>query len=262
MGTINRRSKIKNINNYEFTNFGFLVRWALLLVALVVYLVWNEFCIEKFENWSSEPPLCFQNENIVPGEYQLWMSVQRVWFPLGFGWMLCQPFDTLRKSLDWVEDELPTKPRQRWTRICDTWQQRQRQRRRRSGAMNDNADRPLSEMMNMALSYLLLAGQVALLVLSVFGILFAIVTVTPPFYTPFAELFFFVWSVYNVYKVRQVNAAQGLVVACPSKPDSWTHCKENPEEQLGFGQILPFCLLLNTVLQLADMYSGEFFHKA
>ena len=75
--------------------------------------------------------------------------------------------------------------------------------------------------------------------------------------TPFSDLLFFVWAVYDVFKARQINTALGAVVTCPSEPANWVQCKHNPKMQFGFGQILPFCLFLSTILQLADIYSGN-----
>ena len=67
-------------------------------------------CIWKFEGWSASPPMCFQNENIVPGDYTTWMRLNRAWCPIGFTWVLLEPFEPLQKALQWVENDMPQQP--------------------------------------------------------------------------------------------------------------------------------------------------------
>jgi hypothetical protein len=218
---------------------NFMLRWLLLVMFLILYVVWTELCIHEFGRWSSKPPLCFQNENVVPGNYIVWMSLDRFWCPLGFLWVILEPVETLQKPISWIEDSLPKMPREYWELFCKEWQSRATKGRAKSEA------------------YLMLACYASRLLLSVIGVLVSIITITPPFFTPFSNLLFFVWAVYDVFKVRQINTALGAVVTCPSEPAHWVQCKQNPETQFGFGQILPFCLFLSTILQLADIYSGK-----
>lgn len=219
---------------------NFMFRWALLVALVVIYLVWNEFCIQKFEGWSHKPPLCFQNENIVPGDYTTWMHLNRIWCPLGFIWVLLEPFEPLQRALQLVENDLAGQPMRYWGDLFDTWR-----------------SRPSATPKAF---YLAMAGYAGGPLLSVIAVILAAITITPPFFTPFAGLLFVSWAVYNVYMVRRVNGSIWAIVTCPSDPTLWERCKENPEPQLGFGQILPFCLILSTVLQLADIYSGTSAH--
>lgn len=221
----------------DYCNFKF--RWILLLSFLVLYAVWTELCIRDFDRWSNEPPLCFQNENIVPGDYTTWMSLDRFWCPVGFLWVLLEPFELLHAPVRWTEDKLPLMPTACWNLMREEWRSRGTRRQAKSR------------------TFLRMACYASLLAFFSIAIVLSIITITPPFFTPFAGIIFFSWAVYDVFKVRQVNAALGAVVTCPSDPTHWIQCKQNPETRFGFGQIMPFCLLLFPVLQLADLYAGK-----
>lgn len=218
---------------------NFKLRWIILLLFLVLYAVWTELCIRDFDKWSDEPPLCFQNENMVPGNYTTWMSLDRFWCPVGFVWVLLEPFKSLRAPMRWIEDGLPLKPKEYWKLVREEWRSR--------GPRGQAKSRTLLTVVYYA----------AILVFFGIAIILSILTITPPFFMPFAEIIFFSWAVYDVFKVRQINAALGAIVTCPSDPTRWIQCKQNPETQFGFGQIMPFCLLLFPILQLADIYAGK-----
>lgn len=189
---------------------NFMFRWALLVILVAIYIVWNEFCIRKFEGWSHKPPRCSKNDNIVPGDYVTWMRLNRIWCPIGFTSILLEPFQPLQKALQRVENYLAGQPMRFWGYLCDTWR-----------------SRPTTTSKAF---YLTMAGYAGGLLWSVIAIILAAITITPPFFTPFAGLLFVSWAVYDVYMVRRVNESIGAIVTCPSDPTLWGRCKDNPEQ--------------------------------
>ena len=79
--------------------------------------------------------------------------------------------------------------------------------------------------------------------------------------SPIQNLLFFAWDLYDVRTVRKANA--DIVVVNPDyRIGKSFQNNDNPENDWGFGQILPFFMLLLPVLSAMDYFSGEFEHLA
>lgn len=48
-----------------------MLRRLLLVMFLIQHVVWTELWVHEFGKWSSKLPLCFQNENVVLGNYSV-----------------------------------------------------------------------------------------------------------------------------------------------------------------------------------------------
>lgn len=209
------------------------LRFGLYNFVLGMYFWLIVKCIEEFQNFGRETPRCFYNNSLSPGTYLFWMYVEIPWAIIQDFWIYVEAFpgpaSSLLEDLDGfaldvgrgIREDLRVVPNA--VRHLDVF-----------GCTNLLAD---------------VFWRLALLVL-------LSVTVCPPTTTPFGGFFFIVWNVYEVYWVRSANR-HILVVLPENHSGTSLQGNQNPEDDWGFGQLLPLLLLILPVLQFADTWLEE-----
>jgi hypothetical protein len=86
--------------------------------------------------------------------------------------------------------------------------------------------------------------------------LFIALTVDPPPTNPFVSTVFFIWNSTDVYTVRSAN--RHILVTYPTTfQDVSLQYNTNPEDDIGFGQLLPWFLLALPILQFWDIFREQ-----
>ena len=78
--------------------------------------------------------------------------------------------------------------------------------------------------------------------------------ITPPFAIPFWSTTYLAWSIYDAEMARNANRPY-LVAYLPSDASTSLQGNTNPEDDWGFGQLLPMFLLILPMLQIVDAIS-------
>ncbi|KAK6530285.1 hypothetical protein TWF694_003647 [Orbilia ellipsospora] len=208
------------------------IRLILLGICLTFFLYWTALSIVEFNGWDSVTPKCFFNNSIIGFEFTDWMYFDIPMAIIGNMWIYLELFGGLEKTLadfdGWVLS-LPVK-----------------------------ASRVLISLRATAR----LTGPVHGIILFVTSIiqylLFVIIAITigPPSTAPLWSIFYFIWNVYDVQTARASN--RHILVVAPSGQKSVSlQGHVNPEDDWGFGQILPLLLLLLPLLQIFDAFTEE-----
>ena len=213
------------------------LRMSLLISMLILYLYWTSLCISEFNTWHSSSPRCFFDDSKVPFWYTTWMKVDLAWTPLGWMWYIletfsrAQPVATLLKQLN----EMPM-----------------------------NASRSIQEQWNNMIQYArsprssastLLAGLSLLVVfitIQVVVVLIIVLIFCPPSTEPITNSLYYIWSIYDLLTVWRANAH--IIVECPENHSQTTlQGNSNPENDWGFGQLLPLFYLMLPLLNVFDI---------
>lgn len=222
-------------------NWGTGVRVILYLCASIIWLYWTGLCIHEFRSkWHENTPSCFYNDNWVPGEYEQWMRLDLFWTPCAWAWYYLELWPMCEKYCRTTNAFVPEVP----DRIKSNWQRYRDNVRDLGTGQSTTVKSMLSWAAICVFAIYILIEVVACLLVTLF--------VCPPSTAPWHNLFFFIWSVYDVSTVWRAN--KHIVVACPPGQYTSLQGNRNPEWDWGFGQLLPMFLLMLPALTLVDSF--------
>jgi hypothetical protein len=191
------------------------VRIALLTVVLISYLYWTVISIREFDAWSHTTPKGFYNNSRVPGWYTDWMKLDIIWAILSYQWVYAEAAGSI-VALHLVRFDLSI-AKIFWLAI---------------NKLRNIPQRPISGFPILVIS-----------LLELFFVVLAAIVVGPPCTLPFASTFFLLWCIYDGVTAR--NANQHILTANPvNLPNASLQGNTNPENDWGFGQLLPLFLLV------------------
>ena len=98
------------INVYP-TRHNWTFRLILVFIAVVLWEYWSWLAIDRFRRWNWQTPHCFENTNIIPGEYEGWIAFSLVWMPLGYGTLYLSLWEPGRELTDIFEAVIVGFPR-------------------------------------------------------------------------------------------------------------------------------------------------------
>lgn len=210
-------------------------RMALLIWTIGLYLYWSYISLGAWEAWSNVTPHCFWNDTWISyGWYTFWIKLDIPWMLLGYFWVFCEAAGVFNEEISnrlidldqWTQ----TAWRDSWKLVWSIWIQRAH--------------------MTLLSAFSNILGAVIRLIM-VFALT---ITIGPPSTTPFSCTLYFFWSTTDAETARSAN--RGILVAQPAHNKGLSlQGNENPENDWGFGQILPMCLLILPLLQIWDNFS-------
>ncbi|MCJ1481703.1 hypothetical protein MMC06_001862 [Schaereria dolodes] len=229
------------------TKHNWRVRLGLVTVAMAMWLWWTVVAIARFREFEKEDyannatPVCFENNNIIGLDYTTWMYISLAWLPFSYCTLYLGLWSEGRKFVDQFED------------LITSWPQ--------NFARHVTKLKDSRESMSSVKGVARVAIRVVLLIISSVLLLmfwtFALLVPASRTLSPIQNLIPFAWDFYDVYTVRKANA--DIVVANPNyRTGRSFQDNDNPENDWGFGQILPFVMLLLPILTAIDFVSGEF----
>ena len=220
------------------TEHNWTARLILVAVSVGLWEYWSYIALEKFDRWDWETPHCLENDNFFRGEYEGWIKLSMVWMPIGYVPLILNAFPETEFLVNAFE------------RAITDWPSKALKRLSLPGPTSiRGADHAIETIQNYLISLGILAGSV---ILWAFAILF------PASWAlgPLQALLSFAWDVYDVAVARASNAH--IVVANPAYRDGTSFQNNvNPENDFGFGQILPLAMLLLPLLTYLDLIACE-----
>ena len=210
------------------TEHNWTFRLGLLLSTIVLWGFWSYAATERFRRWNWETPYCLENTNKVPGDYNHWIIWSIIWVPLGYIPLYLNMWEFGRNWTNKFEELI---------RAC------------RRSLIHHSKDicrrRPIAEFLGK-FSLLIIEAVVCVNVLPFTVFIPASCTLLPV-----QSVISLSWDIYDVVKARAANAH--IVVANPEyRPGRSFQNNDNPEHDWGFGQILPFVMLLLPILTALD----------
>ena len=219
------------------TEHNWTARLVLIVICVGIWEWWSYLALERFDRWNWETPHCLENDSIIGGDYVVWIKFSMVWMPAGY-LPLVLSFSKKTKGVVVVFEEAITKwPYQAFQGLEGFF-----------GAVRN------SNGFIKSFKHLLFASTMS--VASIFLWAFALFLPACWALNPLQSLLSFVWDVYDIAVARAANSH--IVVANPAYRDGKSFQNNtNPEDDWGFGQILPLAMLLLPILTFMDLVSGK-----
>ena len=222
------------IHVYPFKH-NWKLRTAVFFLVNVLWEWWSLLAIDRFDRWNWETPHCLENNSIVPGDYKVWITISLVWFPVGSVTLYMNLFKNGRAFIEPVERKLFNFTKSVGQGFLEF--------------VRGSSNGLVESLVHFAI----------ILFLALLCIVFWVVVLLIPasrYLGPFQSLLSLVWNAYDVGTVRAANAQ--IVVANPTYRSTKSfQNNDNPEHDWGFGQVLPFVMLLLPILSALDMVNGE-----
>ena len=210
------------------TEHNWWFRLGILLFTLGLWEIWSYAAIERFRRWNWETPYCLENTSKVPGDYNDWIFWSMLLIPLGY----ISPYLNV-----WEFGRNWTNKFEKLIMTC--------LRSLKDHSKDISRHRSIVDLLGKA-SLLILETLVCVNVLPFTVFIPASCTLLPV-----QSAISLGWDIYDVVKARAANAH--IVVANPGyRPGRSFQNNDNPEHDWGFGQILPFVMLLLPILTALD----------
>ena len=229
------------------TKHNWAARLFLVTVAVALWQWWTTIAIERFRGFQENDyannvtPVCFENNNVFGLDYTTWMYISLAWKPIGYSTLYLALWSRGRRLTDGFEELITS-----WPVYIG-----QHLKKLKDAGENFSSVGDLTRMVVRAI--LLAISSTFLLVFWAFALFFPASRTL----SPIQNLVSFAWDFYDVYTVRKANA--DIVVVNPEyRIGKSFQNNDNPENDWGFGQILPFVMLLLPLLSGLDYISGEF----
>ena len=210
------------------TEHNWAFRLALLLLTIGLWEFRSYAAIERFRRWNWETPHCLENETIIPGEYEHWIIWSLVWMPLGYFPLYLRIWEFGRNWTDKFEELIIACPRfviRHSKNIC------------RRSSVGDRLGKALLSIIENVVCVIFLA--------------FAVLIPASCRLLPVQSFISLWWDIYDVATARAANTH--IVVVNPQyRLGRSSQNNDNPEHDWGFGQILPFVMLLLPILTALD----------
>lgn len=240
------------------------LRVNLYYSAIVLYLCWTIMCIEEWKISRLQTPRCFWNDSRLWGWYTTWLYIDIPWTIAGSLWIFAEATGNLSYFLHELDSIMVEYLKESWVHLRSIPKnakqiiyRHDRHDRYRSSRIHSSRN-TLYEWFRtgyLVLFYAFIGNVVSAIGKLIVGSLIA-VTLSPPSTIPFTSIWFFAWHIYDTDTARRAN--HDILVAFPVNSESVSlHNNLNPEDDWGFGQLLPFFLLIIPFLQMADIFADE-----
>ena len=210
------------------TEHNWTFRLCLLGSTLALWEYWSYLAIQRFRRWGLETPHCFENDSIVPGEYEHWIYISLFWMPLSYAPVFLNSFLLGRRFTYWFERRL-----KKWPPYIIRLQ------------------KDIFESRSSTQAILIIVRSAVLTLSCLVFLVFTVMIPASFTLLPFQSFLSFWWTFYDVSRARAANA-HILVANPPYRMEKSFQNNENPESDWGFGQILPMVMLLLPILTYLD----------
>lgn len=217
------------------------LRLVLFATTMLLWQWWSLWVLQKFRKSNRKGDHCFKDRNGLPGEYTIWIWMSLFWTPVAYLILYLNLWESGRHLTNRFEEIIATGPKLLRKTISfrfETWTN-----------WSANADSTVAFREGML--------SIGFAMITLLSWAFALVLPSSRFLNPVQSLLSFIWNVYDVRVLREANAR--VIYEHPEKPPSPPFLiVDDPKDHWGFGQVLPFAMMLFPILSAFDMYNGIF----
>lgn len=220
-------------------HWGF--RLVLFATTMLLWQWWGFLALQNFRTSNRKGDPCFEDSNGLLGEYTTWIWMSLFWTPVAYIVLYLNLWESGRNLTNQFEEIIVTGPKFLRKTIS-----------LRFKSLTSSSTSP--DATNTLRDFVISIGFAIFVLISW---MFALVLPASRLLNPLQSLLTFIWGVYDVWVLRQANAR--VIYEHPEKPPSPPFFTvDDPEDHWGFGQILPFVMLLFPILSALDMFNGIF----
>ncbi|MCJ1425947.1 hypothetical protein MMC29_003848 [Sticta canariensis] len=219
-------------------HWGF--RLVLFVTTMLLWQWWGLLALQNIQVSNRKGDHCFEGTNGLPGEYTTWFWMSLFWTPAVYLILYLNLWESGRKLTNRFEEVITTTGP---NFLRETIALRFKTLAKSSASRNSTD--PLKDLViSIGFAMIVLMSWTISLVLPASRLL-----------NPVQCLVSFIWDAYDVWVLREANAR--VVYEHPEKPPGppFLQTVDDPENHWGFGQILPFAMLLFPVLSALDIFN-------
>lgn len=221
------------------TQHNWVSRFALLAATMFLWQWWTWLTIQLFRDSSRKAEHCFTNTNGLPGQYTSWIWTSLWSTPVGYMVLYLNSLENGRTLTNQFEEILMAGP----TFVRKTFSFRQK---------TSKASCSRSDFVDVLRDVAISTGFIGIIFISWS---FALLLPCSRILNPLQSLISFTWNLFDVSALHGANYEM-LVENSEKLPKVSFQVFEDPEARRGFGQVLPFVMLLFPILAALDFYSG------
>lgn len=215
------------------------LRLVLLATTMLLWQWWGFLALQNFRTSNREGDHCFEDANGLLGEYTTWFWMSLFWTPIAYLFLYLNLWESGRTLTNRFEEIVVTGPKLLRRTISLRFQTSAK-----SSANPSSTDALRNFVTSIGFTIIILISWMLALVFPASRLL-----------NPIQSLLSFIWDAYDVWVLREANAR--VIYEHPDKPPSPPFLTvDDPEDHWGFGQILPFVMLLFPILSALDMFNG------
>lgn len=214
------------------------LRLVLLATTMLLWQWWGFLALRNLRTSNREDDHCFEDANGLLGEYTTWFWMSLFWTPITYLFLYLNLWESGRTLTNRFEEIIVTGPKLlRMTSL-----------RFQTSANSSANPNPTDALRNFVTS-------IGFTIIILISWMLALVFPASRLLNPIQSLLSFIWDAYDVWILREANAR--VIYEHPDKPPSPLFLTvDDPEDHWGFGQILPFVMLLFPILSALDMFNG------
>lgn len=217
------------------------LRLVLLATTMLLWQWWGLLALQNIRASNRKGDHCFEDTNGLLGGYTNWIWMSLFWTPVAYLLLYLNLWESGRNVTNRFEEIIVTGPRFLRKTIS-----------LRFKPLRNSSANPAS---SSALRDFVISIGFAMIILMSWT--FALILPASRLLNPIQSLVSFVWGAYDVWVLREANAR--VIYEHPEKPPSPPFLTvDDPEDRWGFGQTLPFVMLIFPILSALDMYNGIF----
>lgn len=214
------------------------LRLVLFAATMLLWQWWGVWVVENFRTSNRKGDHCFEDTKSLPGEYTTWIWMSLFWTPVAYLILYLNLWESGRNLTNRFEEIIKTGPKYlrktislSFRTLVNSW------------ANPDSTDGLKDLMVSIGFAMITLISWAFALILPASRLL-----------NPMQALVSFIWNAYDVWVLREANAR--VIYEHPEKPPSPPFLTvDDPEDHWGFGQTLPFVMLLFPMLSALDMFN-------
>ena len=221
-------------------HWGF--RLVLFVMTMLLWQWWGWLALQNIRVSNRKGDHCFEGTNGLPGEYTTWFWMSLIWTPAVYLILYLNLWESGRKFTNRFEEVITTGP----NFLKETIALRFKTLAKSSASRNST--NPLKDfVISIGFAMIILLSWTISLILPASRLL-----------NPVQCVVSFIWDAYDVWVLREANAR--VIYEHPEKPPSppFLRTVDDPENHWGFGQTLPFVMLLFPILSALDIFNGIF----
>lgn len=227
------------------------LRVALTSCVTVFYLVWSGVSFYRFRQWNlndwpSFTPLCFSYRlNKSPGDFTTWIIIDSAWTPLSYMWIFARSEKLLKRAapiFDDVDNHIALTMKHVWTKY---W--------KLSNLRPPDDTRPFP-WASVSVVFKNILWSTVKTVYAVTLISVSMVCFPTTILDPFSSMLFTAWNAYDIVTTKLGNRK---IVTDILQTTASPVTSNNPEMEMGFGQVFPVIMLLLWIIALLDAFGSR-----
>lgn len=220
------------------------LRLVLFATTMLLWQWWGLLVLQNFRTSNRRGDHCFEDSNGLLVDNLTWIWMSLFWTPVAYLVLYLNLWEGGRNLTNRFEEVIVTGPRYLRRTVSLRFRIL-----KNSSANSDSTDALRDLAISIGFAMIILISWTFALILPASRVL-----------NPIQLLISFVWDAYDVWVLREANAR--VVYEHPEKPPSSPFLAvDDPEDHWGFGQTLPFVMMLFPILSALDAFNGKCFHE-